>query len=89
MTGKKVIETIPARNQNCKTNFISSVQPERSQAKKERMAEEVQQQQKMALQYSYNSRVEQEGNRSGQKNRADGNTDSLSMTMVWRHGNHR
>ena len=87
MTGKKVVETIPARNQNCKTNYISSIQLQRMPTKREKLAHEGQlQQQQMALQYSYNSWGDKEGNSSKHKTV---NTDRLSMTQVWRNVNHR
>ena len=92
VTGKKVVETIPARNQNCRTNYISSVQQQKLPNKKERLAEEIQlQQQQMALQYSYNSRGKEKKNnsRTESKIKVDENMDSLNMTQVWRSVSHR
>ena len=85
VTGRRVVETIPARNQNCRANYISSVQQERSTHTRERMEEEKQ----GPLQSSYNSWGEEGGSRSGQRTRVERNMDSMSMTQVWKTVNHR
>ena len=85
VTGKRVVESIPAKNQICKANHVSSVQQERITTMRERVEEE----KKEALHYSYNSRQEQEGSRSGQRNGMWKSSESMSMTQVWKTVNHR
>ena len=85
MSGRRVVETIPAKNQKCRTNYITSVQQEKINNIRERVEEE----KKGALQYSYNSWGEQEGGRSRLKNGVERSSDSLSMTQVWKTINHK
>ena len=42
VTGRRVVESIPARNQNCRANYISSIQQERSTHTRERVEEDKQ-----------------------------------------------
>ena len=85
VTGNRVVESIPAKNQNCKANLVSSVHQERITTMRERVKKEKQ----GALQYSYNLRQEQEESKSGQKNRMGKSIESLSMTQVWKKVNHK
>ena len=85
VAGRRVVESIPARNQNCRFNYISSVQQERSTLTRERVDEEKQ----GPLQSSYNSWGEEGGSRSGQRTRVERNMDTMSMTQVWKTVNHR
>ena len=85
MSGSRVVEIIPAKNQKCRANYITSVQQEKINNIRERVEEE----KKGALQYSYNSRGEQQGSRSRLKNGVDRSSDSLSMTQVWKSVNHK
>ena len=81
VAGRRVVESIPARNQNCRANYISSVQQERSTHTRERVEEDKQ----GPLQSSYNSWGEEGGRRSGQRTREE----SMSMTQVWKTVNHK
>ena len=85
VTGRRVVETIPARNQNCRANYISSIQQEMSTQTRERVDEEKQ----GPLQSSYNSWGEEGGSRSGQRTRVERNMDTMSMTQVWKTVNNR
>ena len=85
VTGRRVVEIIPARSQNCRANYISSVQQERSTHTRERVEEDKQ----GPLQSSYNSWGEEGGSRSGQRTRGERSLDSMSMTQVWKTVNHR
>ena len=79
------METIPAKNQACRANYVASVQQERINTMRDRVEEE----KKAALQYSYNSWGEQEGSKARLKNGVDKSSDSMSMTQVWKTVNHK